>query len=91
MATKQELEKQLKDMTSERDNLISRSNGMYTPENRAATIDAEITRIDARIGELGQMSLREGEKAVLRSYYADIKEKLTSEYDDIVKKFDGGK
>ena len=91
MATKQELEQELKQVKEERDVLISRSDGMNTPENRAATIAGEITRIDARVVELGHMSLREGEKAALRAWHAGIKEKLTAEHDDIMKKINGGK
>ena len=91
MATKQELEQELKQVKEERDDLLCLTHGRGALETKVENIAANIVGIDARLGELGQMSLREGEKAALRAWHAGIKETLTAEYEYIMKKLNGGK
>lgn len=91
MATKQELEQELTQVKAERDDLLCLTHGRGALEVKAKNIAANIAGIDARLGELGQMSLMEGEKAALRAWHAGIKETLVAEYDYIMKKINGGK
>ena len=91
MATKQELEQELKQVKEERDDLLSLTHDRNALEHIAATLADHIKATESRVVELGHMSLREGEKAALRAWHAGIKEKLTAEHDDIMKKINGGK
>ena len=103
MTTKQELEEQLKQVTAERDVLLEATQDMRMYDgkpdeleadalgSRAQSLSNQMSAIDSRMSTVGGLPLSEGEKAVLKRYHTDSREKLTAEYDNILMKLNGGK